>query len=684
MKIALEQWKNPEKQHRVNPMMHAWPKDRTILMDAIKDYGFGGVVTNPSYDNWYAGYPENAREFKNLLAELDERGLDFWIYDEKGYPSGYAGGETLVGHPELEAKGFYMRRMVAYEPRHVKFHLDDESDKIVWVAKYDMITPGMHESFLVYESMEPVPFTDTFVETDLAEKQAFFVFCVKPAYEGSHCTHNVSSYSRYVNIMNPDAIKRFIELMLEPIAKGVPDAFRRAKGVFTDEPSLQVGYARPYESWPYALAPYVDGIFEEYEAEYGESILPTLPLLFEGRNDAYPTRINFYRLVGKLVARAYSEQLSTWCREHGGRFSGHYLGEETMVGHVKDYGSNIEVMSKADYPGLDVLECFPEVFSYNTVKHPQMVARKKGTDGMMVEICPFFHHDEFMKDPIENMTAIMGVLYLGGVRVTHSYFTADYSEYDPEKLGEIKGTMSRKEARQFNNYVGRLGTMLSGITNDTHTFVYYGIEDVQAKMVPQTTAFSGEETHADNVTIALTKAIYDAGHDFYYADRDDIVAALEGDVPTISGHAVKTIIVPSIDVMYDDAYNALCELRKKGVTVLFQDQIPEFGTTCPVEREERTEFGISTTEEILEVLNTTETQFRLVSDGASIQKARFQRDGHEMWMLVNQNRREIPLSFDHKKYGKATVWDPEDGSVYEVASGEFFAIRSMRACFLVF
>ncbi|MBQ4623166.1 MAG: hypothetical protein IJB51_01335, partial [Clostridia bacterium] len=92
MKIALEQWKNPEKQHRVNPMMHAWPKDRTILMDAIKDYGFGGVVTNPSYDNWYAGYPENAREFKNLLAELDERGLDFWIYDEKGYPSGYAGG----------------------------------------------------------------------------------------------------------------------------------------------------------------------------------------------------------------------------------------------------------------------------------------------------------------------------------------------------------------------------------------------------------------------------------------------------------------------------------------------------------------------------------------------------------------------------------------------------------------
>lgn len=684
MKITKEQWLNPEKQYRVNPMMHAWPEARTVLMDAIKDYGFGGVVTNPSYDNWYEGYPENAKEFKNLLAELDARGLDFWIYDEKGYPSGYAGGETLVGHPELEAKGFYMRRMVAYEPRHVKFHLDDESDKIIWAAKYDLITPGMHESFLVYDSMEPVPFEPDFVETDLGTKQAFFVFCVKPAYEGSHCTHNVSSYSRYVNIMNPDAIKRFIELMLEPIAAGVPDAFARAKGVFTDEPSLQVGYARPYESWPYALAPYVDGIFEEYEAEYGESILPTLPLLFEGRTDAYPTRINFYRLVGKLVARAYSAQLSAWCREHGGRFSGHYLGEEDMVGHVKDYGSNIEVMCQADYPGLDVLCCYPEVFSYNTVKHPQIVARKKGTNGMMVEICPFFHHEEFMKDPVENMTAVMGTLYLGGVRVTHSYFSSNFAEYDPEKLASKPGIMSRAQAQQFNRYVGRLGTMLDGVTNDTHTFVYYGVEDVQAKMVPQTTAFSGEETQADKATIALTKAIYEAGYDFYYADRDDLVDALNGEVPAISGHEVKTIIIPGIDVMYDDAYEALRKLRDKGVTVLFSEKVPAFGTVMPVEREARSDFTPVGESEILAELEKAEHTFRLDSAGMAILKSRYIRDGKEFWMLVNQNRQDVPMTFAHDAYEKAEVWNPEDGAVYQVAAGEEFTLQAMRACFIVF
>jgi len=680
--FSQEKWREPEQKFRVNPIVHAWPENRTVLMDAIKDFGFGGVVTNPSYENWYDGYTQNAKDFKNILSELDERGLSYWIYDEKGYPSGYAGGETLVGHPELEAKGFYMRRMVAYEPRHVKFHLDDESDKIVWAAKYDLDTPGMHESFLKYETMSPVQFSEDFVETDLTEKQAFFVFCVKPAYEGSHCTHNVSSYSRYVNIMDPRAIKRFIELMLEPIAKGAPDAFKRAQGVFTDEPSLQVGYARPYESWPYALAPYVDGIFDEYQKEYGDSIYPYLPLLFEGRTDAYPVRVNFYRLVGKLIARAYSGQLSAWCRKHGGRFSGHYLGEESMVSHVKDYGSNIEVIGQADYPGLDMLSCFPEIFCYNTVKHPQMVARKKGTDGMMVEICPFDRVEEFQKAPVDNMTGMMGILYMGGARVTHSYFSSNFSEYAPDRIPENKGTMSRAEAQQFNRYVGRLGTMLSDLTNDTHIFVYYGVEDVSAKMVPQTTAFSGAETAADTSTISLTKAILESGHDFYYADRDDLMEA--GNSGSISGHRVDVFIVPALDVLYDESYEALEKLAENGVKVLFLDKIPNFGTILPTERPQRNAFKPVTVEEILAEVDKADHDLSVASDGNTILKARFIKEEKELWMLVNHERRPIKLKVRHEKYLRATLYDTDTGAIHEISLNEEIHLGIFRSCFLYF
>jgi len=680
--ISPDKWKEPERRFCANPIVHAWPENRTVLMDAIKDYGFGGVVTNPSYANWYEGYEENAKQFKNILNELDARNLTYWIYDEKGYPSGYAGGETLVGHPELEAKGFYMRRMVAYEPRHVTFRLDDESDKIVWAAKYNLDTPGMHESFLIYNSMTPVTFSDTFVETDLQEKQAFFVFCVKPAYEGSHCTHNVSSYSRYINIMDPRAIKRFIELMLEPIAKSVPDAFSRAKGVFTDEPSLQVGYARPYESWPYALAPYVDGIFDEYKKEYKEEIYPYLPLIFEGRTDAYPIRVNFYRLVGKLIAQAYSGQLSEWCRAHGGRFSGHYLGEETIVSHVKDYGSNIEVIRQADYPGLDMLSCYPEIFCYNTVKHPQMVSRKKGTDGMMVEICPFDHVEEFMKAPIDNMTGMMGILYMHGARVTHSYFSSDFSQYNPDKLPQNKGTMGRQEAQQFNRYIGRLGMMLTGLTNDTHIFVYYSIEDVSAKMVPQTAAFSGAETQADQSAIPLTKAILEGGFDFYYADRDDLLEAQKSGY--ISGHRVDVIIIPALDVLYDESYKALETLKNKGVKVLFLDKVPQYGTVLPTERTERTLFTPVDTETILDELQKADCELLVSSGSNTVLKARYQKEGCELWMFVNHERHPISFKVHHKKYQKATLYDTETGIIEEINLSREISLETFRSCFLYF
>ncbi len=686
MSIDKSIWQNPPKKYRVNPIVHDWPiEGRTVLMDAINDFGFGGVVTNPAHRNWYEGYQDAVVEFKDIIRELEERELSFWIYDENGYPSGYAGGETLKGHPELEAKGFYMRRTVAYEPRHVRFRLDEESDRIIWAAKYPMECPGMHESYVQFDQMIPVPFTDDFCETDLNEKEAFFVFCVKPAYEGSHCTHNVCSYSRYINIMEPKALRRFLDLVFEPIAREIPDAFQKATAVFTDEPSLQVGYARGYEVWPYALAPWVEGLFEAYEEEYGESMLPYLPQLFEGFQDAYPIRVRFYRLVGKLIAKAYSGQLSDWCREHGGVFSGHYLGEENITGHVKDYGSYTEVLSKAGYPGIDVLSCYPEVYNYNTAKYPQMAARKMGANGLMVELCPFFHKEIFDQDPIENMTGVVGTMYLSGVRTSNSYFSSNFEEYAPEVLAGRTGYLHREDAHRFNEYVGRLGYMLDGLTNDCGTFVYYGIEDVQAKMIPQTTAFSGPETAADASAAPFTRRLFESGHDFYYADRDDLVAAIsDGGVPTISGHEVKTVIVPALDVMYEDAYAALCTMKEQGVQVYFLDQVPSCGTAAPVFKNDRKEFTASTTEEILAAVDQAAVGLSVEADGAMILKGRFQRDGKEMWMLCNNTRQAVTARLLHDTYPEATLYAPVDGQISSIAMGDSVEIPSLRAVFVVF
>ena len=703
MPFSKNMWENPENKYRVNPMMHNWPKEnRTVLMDAIKDFGFGGVVTNPDQDTWYDGFEESCKRFGETISELEKRDLLFWIYDEKGYPSGFAGGETLKGHKELEAKGLYMYRVATYEDRHFTYHIDDDSDKIVWAATYPLDTPGKHQSYVMWDKMTPVEFEERKLECDLKAESVLYIFNVRAAHIGSQATHNTCTFEPYINIMNPDAVKRFIDVAYEPIARECPEAFAKSVAVFTDEPSLMANYARDYETWNFALVPWVDGMFEYYEEEYGQSILPHLPLLFEGRTEGYPVRVKFYRLVGKLVRKAYSEQLQNYCASHGATFSGHYLCEELMTCHADAYGSYIEVVSGAGYPGLDVLCCYPEIYSYNTAKYPQMVMRKKGTNGMMVEICPFCNVPEFAKDPVENMSGIMGIIYMSGVRITNSYFSSNFVEYNPEKLCGIGGYMHRNDAISFNSYVGRMGYMLDNLTNDTNTFVYYGIEDTYAKKKPRYTGGGGEELAADSSVNSITNKIYEAGHDFYYADRDDFAAAAKCEgKPYISGHEVKTVIVPSLDVMYDDAYSSIKALADKGVKVFFVNKIPNCGTEkmtgyrdtknpeslallSPDERNSRLDFTPVTENEILRYLEETDSDFTAKAETTMLLKARFVKDNREMWMVDNNSRHNADVTFDHKNKKTAAVYNPVDGSITKINMGDCYNIPSFRAVFVWF
>ena len=663
-------------------MMHGWPADLKLAMEALNDFGYGGAVTNVPFANGFTSNPENIEKFAEILDTMDAAGLSYWIYDEMGYPSGQGGGLTLEGHPEFAAKGFYMHRRIAYEPTHARFRLDDESDKIVWAAKYPVETPGTHESSVQYDRMIPVAFTETELECDLAAKEVLYVFCVKDAYEGTHSTHNVSSFRKNINIMDKRAVRRFIDMCFEPIVKEIPDAYSRALNVFTDEPSLHVAYVREYETWNYALAPWVDGLFEAFEELYGFSLLPSLPLLFEGDSNAYPVRVQFYRLVGKLIADAWSGQLSEWCEAHGGGFSGHYLLEENISHHVKQYGDYIQVLRAASYPGIDILNCYPEIYTYNTTKFPQMAVRKNRSNGMMVEICPFSLVEEFKKDPLNNMTCVMGLLYLGGVRITHSYFNANFSEWRGGAFGRTGGYTNEAETNWFNEYVGRLGAVLDGLDNQCDTFIYYGVEDAQAKTKPLYCGGWNSGDHvADEATGALCRTVYEAGRDFYYIDSEDIaeaLASLEADgAPSVSGNPVKQIFVPALDVMYRGAAEGLRKLADAGVTVRVVDRMPRYAaetgdTMDPV-------LPAASLAEIRELV-LDDAVFPAPAEGGLVLRGRFEKDGKNIHMLVNKSRTDAVIGYQG---GDGELWDPRDGSVSTVSHGADITVPAMRAVFVV-
>ncbi len=682
----LKSFQNPAQKFRTFRIAHGWLPDYNAQMDAFRDYGYGGAVTNVPWKNGFTSSQENLQKFSAVIDALEAHDLGFWIYDEVYYPSGRGGGLVLDGHPEYAAKGFYMVRRVAYTPKHVHYQLDDISEKIVWAAKYPLEVPQDADIFVRFDKMEAVLFTETEVLCDLAERETLYIFCVKNAHEGSPGSHKHISFQQNINIMDKRAVKRFLDMCYEPIVREIPDAYRRAVNVFTDEPSLQTCYARNYETWNYALAPWVDGLFDAYEAEYGESILPMLPLLFEGQQNAYPVRVKFYELVGKLIADAYSGQIAAWCEAHGCDFSGHYLCEESIHQHVLRYGSYVRVLSAASYPGVDVLNCYPEIYNYNTTKYAQMVVRKKHTNGMMVEICPFYEVETFKKAPLDNMTAVMGLLYLGGVRKTNSYFSADFSTWRDGILSTEKGYTNQAETVWFNEYVGRLGTMLDELHNDCDTFIYYPLEDAQAKMMPSYCTWQNADLTANAATKKLARAVYEAGHDYYYVDREDLLAAAQAAEETgtavISGCRVKTLLLPGVEVMYRDAYDALDILSRAGVNIVFFHEKPHIDALTGGTLAE-TAYPVAELEDILAQLAADDTtSFRGDAVGGTVLRGKFvTKEGKILYMLVNKSRTDAHLPYSGTE--DAEIWNPSDGTVSSLAAGETVTVPAMRALFVL-
>ena len=574
-----KEFETPPLSSRVRPMTHSVPENSGDFWDNYLANGYGGAVVNVPFDNGFTENPENMAHFAKILDDMDARGLSYWIYDEPGYPSGQAGGRTLAGHPEYQMKGIYMHRRAAYEDTSVNFRLDDESEKIVFAAIYPFDTPGKHESFVRFSEMRPVHFSKKTVKCELHPCEVLYIFCVRNAHEGTQSTHNTWSFRRNINLMSPAAVRRFLDAAYEPVASAIPDAYKRAGYVFTDEPSLMVRYVRDYESYNYAMLPWVDGFFRKYEKKYGEQLLPDLPLLFEGctsedadglHNRAYAVRIKYWSLVSDLCSEAYTGQITKWCEAHGGGFSGHYLAEELISKHVFTYGNYIKMLSRASYPGLDILDCRAGHYNPNTAKFTQTAARKRGTNGTMVEMCPFVCKEEFRLEPTDNIVALVGMLALDGVRVFNSY----YQPFDPTPTDDAgREAMKNSPAVIMNETVGRLNVLLTGKHNDCRTLLYYPIEDAQAKAKPCYT-ISENAIDTDANLGSAVNGLFSRGLDFYYADADDIVLAAkkaEKGKPSLYGIPVERVLIPKMTVIHARTLEALHKLLSRGVRVAFID-----------------------------------------------------------------------------------------------------------------
>ncbi len=657
--LDLSEWKNPSSKYRVNNNVHFLPKDKEKFIKLHKEYGFSGMLVNVPFSNGFTKNADNLNDFKETVDLLRKTGTEYWIYDDKDYPSGRCAEEVLENRPDLRAKVVYMRKYESfYRPLKFTYSIDGISDGIAFAAKYKVKYTEADAEVLI-DTFETVSHNEKSIEVDLKEREIIYIYVVKDAYEGCPATHSIADRNYYVNLLSEEATDRFLNFAYKRVANIKDNPFKDCTAVFTDEPALESIYVRRYRANNYAPIPYEKNFIDKFNSYYGYDLKKNFYKLFEDAGDDYPKiRTDFYSLIAQVFASNYTKKLNDFCVANGTVLSGHYFGEERLVEHVMCYGNLVEVLMSSGYAGMDAIQCTPEDNFYNVPKFFEMVARKKKQNGYMVEFCPFCNKEVFDSNPFENAIGTLGVLAMFGARKVNTYFRPNFSEYFSEDEKTIvKGAMNKTQSQYFNEYFARICSLLEGSSAEYDNYVYFAIEDVQAKFAPRICAEYRNDCYLSSYDVSADKLaeLMRKGVSYTFFDLEELK----------EGISAKRIIVPKIHFISDDTVKLLREKERNGCKVYFIENVPN-----TVSGKGKINFGERVEYESLREIMREDGDFGVEFE----EKETIAQKYGKYYAVYNNNKQDVVVRISKK----LTVYDPDAGKIIKSEPGDEVRIKSYR------
>lgn len=411
--------------------------DRTLddlarqALEFYRQLGLGGVVCNVSFQD-YLESEAHWEELQAVIRACQELGLIAWIYDEKGYPSGGAGGLVVAKNREFEAQE------------------------------------------LTYDESRPDP------------------FLVRPSYEFTHASNNYHAARRYANLLDDRAIDCFIDVTHRAYYQRLAPFFGTTiQATFTDEPSLmavnlgqipedarqRVPVVDPLDPdvRPLPSVPWCYDMVQRYQERYGEDLMAQRRSLFTGTEpEDYRIRRQYWSLVADLIADRYFGALDRWCRAHGVASSGHSLHEESVLHQVPLEGNAVQCLSHMEIPGMDLLTSDPTAVIHSgwlTAGLPASAARLNGRRRVMTEVSDF-SQKMGGQGPVGLDAMLATAAWQAAWGVTD--FTLYYGPRD----------RAADDYRRYCEYVGRLNALLKPATADPHVLLYYPIYDLWSEYIP--------------------------------------------------------------------------------------------------------------------------------------------------------------------------------------------------------
>lgn len=555
--VTPELFGNPPVKYRGAPFW-AWncrldPAKLKEQISCFREMGFGGfhMHARPGLDLPYMG--EAFLDRVSLCVEQAEKlGLTPRLYDEDRWPSGFAGGEAVKGHPEYRRRALHFTRVAGENARTV--------------GRYDICLnqDGTLASFRLLKSGEKAEGMEWLAQVVLDEDTLRY------------------SNSAYIDTLNPEAVKRFISLTHERYQKKLGNRLgTTVPSIFTDEPRTPVQSALPCAlGEEEAVLPWTDSLPDTFLAATGRDIVASLPELVWDLPGQKPSQLRwlYYDHVAELFAKGFFDTIGSWCDDAEIDFSGHLMDEFPLDRSVAVSGEAMRCYCGMSIPGIDML-C--GLYEYTTAKQAQSVVRQMDKDGMLSELYGVIGWDgDFREHKLQgDWQAALGVT----LRVPHLAWCSMQGERKRDFPQSIfYQSPWYKEYPLIEDHFARVCMAMTQGRAVCRIGVIHPIESFWLHCGPadcSRQAMERIERNWENVTEWLLFG----GYDFDFISESMLPElCAEGGAPLCVGRSrYDAVVVPECETLRTGTLERLRKFRDEGGTVVFMGEPPAYADAVP-------------------------------------------------------------------------------------------------------
>ena len=484
---------------------------------AMKEAGIGGYIlharkglkTEYLSEEWF-----DAIGF--CLDKARQLGMNVWIYDESGWPSGFVEGRLLKDPANWVQ---YLRHEIRASISEDMFN---EPNCYIYV-----IEGGTARRLKKLEQ---------------ASEYHIVYVCSHPAF---------------VDILDPNVVEQFIGQTHEQYYKRFKNYFgKELVGFFTDEPQY-FRYATPYTK----------KIRESFWKEYGEDVFDGLVYLFLQNESAYSFRFRYYKQMNALYVHNFYKRLYDWCEEHSCKLTGHSVEENRL--HTQMWGG-AGVMPTYEYEHIPAVDWLSR--NIDCVINPKQIGSVAAQLGKKQVLTETFGCAGYDVTPRE-LARITHFQYVNGVNlmcqhISHYSMEGARKHDCPPAFGAYMPWW--KDYKEFNDYFTRLGYLVANTQECVNTLVIHPMSNVYFTYDRSCSYESIREL--EDAFVALTEDLTRRGVCFHYGDAELIrkYGKVEGKKFIVGKYSYDYVVIPAMAGIESATAKLLREYLSSGGNVVLQ------------------------------------------------------------------------------------------------------------------